>query len=114
MVEVRQFEVRVGADEEDLEALRVARRRIEELKAEHTSLTTGAEQPRAENGSLSAHIGELEGSAATCNGELGVIAWAKPFLKVSDAAGEYRRTWWGLGLASRYAKFPNFDTLQED
>lgn len=65
MAEVRRLEERVGAAEEDSKPLCVAPARVDNLMAEHASLTAGAEQANAERDSLATRMHKLEVAAAT-------------------------------------------------
>lgn len=92
VAEIHQLEERVRAAEEDSEALHATRADVEELTAEHESLTMGTEHAKAEHDTLDDHICELEVSAAPCHGGLGDFVQAMQLLKSSVAAGEDRET----------------------
>lgn len=56
-----------------MEVLRVARARIDELMAKRAFVLAQSKQAKFERETLDAHVLELEVSAATCNGELGIV-----------------------------------------
>lgn len=76
--------------QEDLEALRVGRARVDELATVRSSSTAGKEQSKAESGILTANIRDLQAADVTRDGELGVMERVMWSLKGRDSAGEAR------------------------
>lgn len=108
LAEFRQLEKSVHEAEEDLEALRVAHARVDELTAESASLTAGTDQAKAERDTLSARVRKLKVAVATRYREVRVVVWACGPQKVVLQLARIRRIQRRLGLAKRCPGCPNF------